>query len=427
MTNIFPSPKNKIAISAIFFSITLLLACSKNGVDTSSPGPPVTGGDTTTVSLNPWYPGSSFFDKQYEFIVSTASGNILLDTMLSVNTSTPLSFKTTEELVDVTTIAHTDSIPHYLIKTYKGVNPSQWDSLNFGYGHFVDFVSTPYLEDTLHYYNLPKNHNSVAYFDAWVGSGSSGYTLTTDTMEVTYQRHPGAPAFLLFPTLNLYNLHNSVSTGERVDLSVMDTAISQMFVMPPQYKCTYVDLWGIIDTTDFSRSVNVYGSRIYFNYTGADIEYPTKYFQKYQLNMVASNGLDIDIYHFSYGDTVAYKFDFPEETDFTLNATQKDNFAVAFNNIQPAYYITKWESSDIRWLIYASPESSSLRPLSTINILKSRSHFLGGADVNNLGIKSFIFEIMNDVNYATYMGYNFNSKQRTKRIIYSSDQFIKTF
>jgi len=424
MTKVF-SQLNNFILAIIAFCVFFLIACSKNGGDVVPPlNPPVTPPDSMVISLNPLYPGAPGNNSQYELIISTADGSILVDTMLDKSKSASISYKTTSKLVDLTTIDSNNFRHKYWVNTYKGVNPSQWDTLVFGRG-YETVGSSSYSKATLHYYNVPANNNYIVQFSSTFGTTSYGWSIGPSAMDVQYEQHPEVPVYLLFPTLALYKLYYPTSLADTVNLAVMDTAVKQKFTINPATKLDYVTLSGLLDTTNYAKAVMLYQPGN-FSYYGADIEYPSKYVEKYQLRISATNSNQDIINHFSYGDTVAHNFNFPDQTNYNLIATEKDNFSVQFINANPTYYTSAWENDQFYFEIYASKDSISLNPQRIIDHLKSRSHFLSG-DFSSLSIKRFTFETMKNVDYSSYMGYTFNSGIRAKRIIYWSDQLMKTF
>lgn len=424
----FFAVKNRLILVPVALCVLYLFACSKHGDDTLPPvNPPVIPPDTMLVSLKPYYPGAVGDSTPYELIISTTDGSILIDTLLDKSKSASISYKTTNKLVDVTVINNNNFTHKYWATTYKAVNPSQWDTLVFGLSSRT-FISSPYTNATMHYYNVPANNLGFVQFSSTSGSYAQGWLLGPTTMDVQYQQHPGVPVYVLFPIISLYKLYYPAKLADTVDLSVMDTTVRRKFSLDDIYWRNRISLTGFLDTSNYTKAIKVYeqGESDVHIY-GVDIQYPLKYVQKYELRVAATNQISNDINdHYSYGDTVAYNFNLPDYKNYNLVATQKDNFSVQFVNTLPSYYMTDWEGDQVYFQVIASKDSTTLNPLNIINHLKTRSHFLSG-DYSDLVIKRFLFEAVKNVDYPSYMGYSFNSNLRTGRIIYWSDQLTKIF
>jgi hypothetical protein len=411
-------------VSSILF-VLFLFACSKHSDDQAPPvTPPVTNPDSMVISLKPWYRGPASDSGQYELIISTAEGSILLDTLLDRLKSSPISYKTTNKLVDLTIVEYISFLQKYDVTTYKSVNPSQWDTLRFGNGYEAIGFSSQ-TDATLHYYNVPANHGNVMQASSVFGNASYQFTGGQATLDLQYPQHTGVPVYLVFPTLALYKLYYPVTLADTVNLATMDTVISRNCTMNSTYTLDQLTLSGLLDTMNYAKTIMLYqGNGL--NHNVPNVEYPAKYIEKYQMSLSATNADKDVIAHFSYGDTVAYNFNFPDQSNYKLLATQKDNFSVQFVNIQPTYYVSQWENNRVSFAIFSSKDSTILSPQKMIDHLKSRSHFLSG-DFSDLTIKGFTFETVPNVDYPRYMANTFNSSLRKGRIIYWSDRLIKTF
>jgi hypothetical protein len=412
------------SVPAILF-VCCLVACSKHSDDTVPPvTPPVTNPDSMVVSLNPWFPGQVNDSSHYELIISSTEGSILIDTLLLKAKSTYISYKTTDKLVDLTTVQYSKFRQKYYVTTYKGVNPSQWDTLILGRGYEI-VGSSSQVQASLHYDNIPANYGNEAQFSSIFGTTGYDFLTGPTTLDVHYEQQPGMPVYLLFPTLALYKFYYPVTLADTVNVAVMDTATRRNFTMSSTYALNYLSLSGLLDTTDYGKALLLYQWDD-LRPNGAQVEYPNKYIQKYQLRFGARNSDKDRINHFSYGDTVAYNFNFPDKTNYNLLATQKDNFSIQFLNIKPTYYESDWENDKAYYVIFASKDSTTINPQNIMDHLKSRSHYLGG-DFSDLTIKQFLFETVPNVDYASYVRYMFNSSVRSGRIIYWSDQLTKVF
>lgn len=402
-------------------------SCSKTDIPTENKEPQK---NLLTYSLKPYYLKSAeAFNSQYELIISISNGEVLLDTLTNINTSTAISFKSPESRVDVTTIGYNKQLSKYDIQTYKGVKPDQWDTLSFGLGHRLDLNPTNLVFSQLSYNNVPQTPGTP-YINSYASYMSMGGYLmhSQGTINAEYYKSANTPVYLLLPSLGLYSLNYPTKSPDTINIQKMDTAVQVTFQKNGGYKIQYPDLLGLVDSTDLSRVNYLYStaSIAYNNTVNADILYPGKYFQTYQLTLYASK-TNTEVKHFSYGDSVRTVLNFPDESNYAISSSSYNKFSVKFLNISPAYYNTKWISDNIQWTIYASPDSSTIMPLNTMKALQAKSSYLKSLDVDNLKLTSFTFDNMNTIDFDTYLDFTFNSKRRTKRLIYYSDIYSTVF
>ncbi|MFT3747322.1 MAG: hypothetical protein QM768_03360 [Agriterribacter sp.] len=407
------------ALAVIVFITNI--SCSKTDNVINIPGPQE---NLISYNLKPYYPKHpDAFNSKYELIISTSNGKILLDTVTDINTSTPLSFKSPESRVNVTTIGYNKQLSKYEIQTYKGVNPNQWDTLSFGLGHRMDLNPGNLVSSTLTYNNVPHT-TGMPYLNSYASYLGSGYFLSYSeaTINAEYYKCANTPVYLLLPSSGLYSLNYPAKNPDTINIQKMDTAVQVKFQGIKDYNIAYVDLLGLVDSTDIFSVNYLYNSPaiVHNNTVNADLLYPGKYFQTYQLTLsVFGNSQGVS--HFSYGDSVRTVLNLPDKSNYNITSSSYDKFAVQFLNTAPAYYSTTWNLDNIQWTIFASPDSSAIMPFGMMNALQAKSFYLKSLNLNNLKLTLFTFENMKNIDFDTYLNFTFNSMNRKKRLIYYSD------
>jgi hypothetical protein len=428
--NFNPLKQNHYRI-LILFSFIFLVGCSKSSSDTTSPviPPPVTPPtDSVIISLKPKFNSAPDDQSIFELIVSTAAGTILLDTQIAKNTNPSISFKSPTKLVDVTLVDYTRYLFGYNIVTYKSINPSNWDTLNNQGWFRTPATISPFTWATLDYINSPQSlYYDQIFFNSFLGSGIYEATFGPTYAHFKYQQRPN-PVFLSDSRAGLYKLYSPVSLSDTVDLSSMDTLINRKMIMNDSYNFITSSLVGILDTTLKTQlQLYNYSWLINSNYTPPDIQYPNKYFQKYQLSVDAKNTSGDYISHFSYGDTVAWNFNFPTANNYTLSSVTNNDFSVKFNGIKPSYYSTMWKIDSVNWVVYNNPDSVSMKPLNNLSQLQSRISILESKNLNALTVGSFGFVTVANMSYPDYWAYTYNSSLRKGRFNFQANSLTKTF
>lgn len=131
---------------------------------------------------------------------------------------------------------------------------------------------------------------------------------------------------------------------------------------------------------------------------------------------------------YSYGDSVPVLQPFPtlpDESFYSLNATQNNSFSVGFTGNKPTYYNTQWQVGNISWTIYASPDSATLQPLNMLIALKSQR--LQGQSLNNLKLSGFEFFNTQGLGYADYLAYVCDPAQTNAKRLSTAVTFTKYF
>jgi hypothetical protein len=202
--------------------------------------------------------------------------------------------------------------------------------------------------------------------------------------------HPSPIPYLCYiEPINKFHTH--VTNNDTVDLSQMDTAIAVKFTRPAEYATVETcNLTGYWDTTDYSNSVLLYSEVVAPPINpAADVEYPKEKPEAYELNVSFSNSSNDQVSYYSYGSTVPSTLALPDEFVYNLSSATPSLFSVNFVGSKPTYYETLWTAGGVYWMYYASPDSTTLHPLSTLTALNSK--LLQGQSLSTLTLNSFSF------------------------------------
>ncbi|HMH20958.1 MAG TPA: hypothetical protein VK563_04245 [Puia sp.] len=406
------------AVTALLL-FSFIFSCKKNDGNPAPtptpPVPPVLG----TMNIN-------LAAGDEEVIFSEAGGKVLLDTLPPFHNHLVATLRTDQALVDVTVIGYDSLGKNYVLTTLKGVNPSIWSTLGFG-GYDAPVGDLSSTAGYMVYTHVPDPVRLTPFLlDDYVGGfGSSGNDYSVPgSLGLNYIRHGNSNyLYLLFPNSGLYNFHIPKGPTDTVDLSKMDTAVKLTFTKPVQYTMQPATLIGIMDTTDFTKSLFLYSGAGYLGIP--DMEYPKKLVQKFELYTSATSSTNINVSYYSYGNTVPSALPFPDESAYSISSTQNNNFGVKFVAPHPTYYQTTWKTSSVLWLVYASPDSTTLNPLGLLTALKSKS--LKGQDLSGLSLSTFSFENVQGLDYPGFFSYECNPDQVKARRVASSASLTKKF
>ena len=180
----------------------------------------------------------------------------------------------------------------------------------------------------------------------------------------------------------------------------MDSAVTVNYVKPPGYTGGNTFLYGIMDTTDLTRSLTLYIGFPGVNFP--DVEYPKKYVQKYELfTNISLNTTHSDSYY-CYGDTIPATLYWPSDIDYTLSSNQFTAFTVAFApTVHPTDYSVSWKTNNLLYSIIAPSDSTTLNPQGMLTSLKG-AKLLQGQSLTGLQLLTFTFETPGALNYADY-------------------------
>jgi hypothetical protein len=395
-----------------FLVIILCLSCNRT---LNKPNVPPANG----LTINLTYPeGNPVYGKQIELIISEPGGAILLDSLIPVNTPLKATLHTTQKLVDVTTVVNDSSAGQIYVTTWKAVDPTQWTT-PYPNGYNIRDYNTGGTASTLYYTNLPAPlSGDVTFTDGvnsfWSSSSPSGGSVSSPygNLTVNYYQHAGNYAYFLFPPQRLYNFHLPAGDADTVDLTHMDTAIKVNYYRPG-YIFTACNLVGDMDTTNIDRALLLYAPTFGPGFDTTAVQnfcYPPTLVQKYELRIYAHTP-DKQNYlsYYSYGPQVPPAMPFPDSTGYTLNSTQPDDFSVTLLTAKPTYISAEYATSNVDWVIFASPDSTQLHPLSSLSSLNSR--MLHQQNLSSLSFASFGYGIADQLNYQDYFSFVCNEQR----------------
>lgn len=412
----------KLATLSALSGLTLALflsSCGKHNDGSPVARPPVLGTININLTTVPVALDS------LEVIISESGGKVLLDTLGPINNSLVATLHTNQKLLDYTLIYYDSYSSVYVVTTDKGVDLSNWTELQqSSYSAFIS--SLPSRQASILYTNIPLNQGSI-YMNDYVGSnGYSTISGPPNSYGFTYTQYgTNNYMYLLFSGTGLYNFHIPKGLTDTVDLSHMDTAVTLNFKMPVGYTVNSSYLIGIMDTTDFGRSVILYDNLVYPGQP--DMEYPRKLVQKYEPYIYASNGNGQNYFaYYGYGDSIPATLPIPNASAaYTISASQNTNFSVKFGSVSPSYYTSSWNSTTIRWTLNSSPDSTTLNPVGLLTSLNSK--MLKGQNFSGLAAFGFGYESAQGFKYQDFFSYVHNPALiRTKRVPVSI-KFGQTF
>lgn len=386
----------------------LLLSCNRT---MNRPAPIPTG----VININLTYPENNpVYGKTLELIISESGGRILMDSIIPVNIPIVTTLHSAQTLVDITTVVNDSLAGIIYVTTWKAVDPTGWTT-PYPNGYNIRNDNTTSGPASLYYTNIPYNSSPDMLFAADAGGS---YTTAEWSyypsnflyykLNITYNGHAGNYAYLVYPTLKLYNFHLPVTNADTVDLSQMDTAVKVNYFRPG-WIFTACDLIGDMDTNNVDRALLLYEPT---GGPGGDTTavqnfcYPPTLVEKYELRIYAHTPDRKNyISYYSYGPQVPAAMPFPDSTGYTLNSILPDNFSFAFPGIRPSYIGTQWltASSKVNWTIFSSPDSTQLHPLSMLTSLKSR--MLQQQSLSTLSFYSFGYGTADQMNYQDYFSY----------------------
>jgi hypothetical protein len=416
----------KIILNLSLAILLLLVSCSKHN-STGSTGTTVTGvAPPVTMKLNL----TTSFPNE-EIIFSDSGGKVLLDTMSPYPNPLVATLQTSQQLIDVSFISLDTAYSLYHVSMYKSVDPSMWSTFDGAYGYNPRYPRIPngvVPTASVVFKNVPAAAEGDFPLVANYANtfGTSAVFLPPSFLEVNYEK-PSASnyVYLIFPHAGLYNFHLPPAGGQpdTVDLSKMDTAVTiQAFTTPSDYTIANLTLNGILDTTDLSKSIEMYVDPP--NLGAPALQYPKKMVQMYDLNVNASNSDGYANYE-TVGNTINATLPFPEPSSYSITSSLATNFSVGFNGVQPAFYSTTWANANISLTIYAPGDSTSVDPQSLITNLKSK--VLQGQTFSNLKLSGFSFTELIGIDYSGVINLEHNPNLLTTPHVPSSMTFSKPF
>jgi hypothetical protein len=397
-------------------TLCLFFSCKKDDHGTAPVPPPVTD-STKTGSINI---NLSTSNRAEEIIISETGGKVLLDTMSPYPNALVATLKTNQTLVDFTVVYYDSVDIQYQIKTYKGVNPSKW--LTVGAQGYNLGTTTTSVTANVVYKNVPVAYNPIWFAD-YIGVGA-GFSYPPGYIVVNYEQlNPANYVYLRLGPAGLYNFHiPPQGMNDTVDLSHMDTTIKLNFNLPATFTLQSTNLNGVMDTTDFSKSLWLFSTQSGVTW---DLEYPGKLVQKMELNVSGTNSTNDYAFYYSYGDTISPTLPLLGRSAYTLSSTQFNNFTEQFTTVHPSYYYTEWQAGKIYYQLYASPDSTNLNPQALLTSLNSK--ILQGQALSGLSLSTFYFENATGLDYADFFSYVHNPTQLKSERVSSSVMFAQSF
>lgn len=416
-------PASYLALSVACI-LMFFASCSKKDAGSTpttptptTPTPPVTKHISLATAL-----------AQEEVIISDSGGKVLLDTIPPYPATLVAALPTAQTLLDITLIWYDTPESNYSVTTYKAVDLTQWTSLKVigntnNYGLVYPQLSATNADVV--YKNTPSNPGSeyligdfIRDYDFTQGSPVSGY------LNANYQSYNlGNWVYLLFPYSGLYNFHQPQSPTDTVDLTNMSTATTLNYTKPAGFTGLTSFLYGLMDTTDISRTVCLYAN--FGNIGLPDVEYPTTSVQKMELYMSFYPTPNDYIDYYSFGSTIASTVSWPSESNYTITSSQASNFAVSFSGVHPTDYSSTWKVGGNWFTLYASPDSATTNPQSMLASLKSK--LLQGQDLSAPVLSSFYFETATGFDYAGLMSLEHSPALLITQRVPASLQFFHSF
>jgi hypothetical protein len=413
--------------SSIFWSFLMacnifFFSCSKE--KDQSPNMPDDG--KVAIDLDVVIPtGSSIVnpDDKFELIISSSSGEVLFNSIGLAGGQVFGKFYTREKKVDLTTIYLNAATSKFEVNTYKGVDPTGWDTILPWFGQRFLNVNKPLTTAEVLFLNSP-GYRGTPHFSSYIGSSSWILNpLSQSEIKVTYTRAPGVPIYLLFPVEGQYKIYVPQTNKDTVDLSVMGRAKRIPFDLNAQQSLVFSTLTGITDTNDISKSITLFrGSP---NSLVSDLVYPVEPFQKYFLYL-KGNGSANELFGFSsFTDSVPKTYNLPTSANFNITSSLVDNFSVNFIGDKPFVFKTKWSSEAIVWTIFSSVDSTKYQPLSMWRNFKST--LLQNVGIPSFRLSQFSMERSKNMDYARYISKCMISGSRWNLKDYVTAEYVKNY
>lgn len=415
----------KLLGASMFMAAWSAIACSKS--DTPPVTPPVTPPTTTvTKNITLYYTvPTAITGGSFEVIVNTTAGASLLDTIVPVNTMINATVKSDKSLVDLTIVHFFPNIPRYSIWTFKAVDPTGWDTLILEHNYHLPIYSDSLAADTGHvtYVNAPT-FTDQPYFNNFGETPQVNTTVAGGVINVDYARYPSNLNYLMLPDRGLYKFSTATKQRDTVDLTTMEQGARSTFVTPPGYKHMFNALIGVMDVSNFNKSLQL--SIPNQTIVGADMVYPLTQVKKYWLQAAFNNPATNEfLIHFSYDDSVHLLVDGPTSADYSISSSTPENLAISFSR-KPGYYMTNWTTDVVDWYYFASPDSVNLKPRPYLSSLKSK--VLGTTDLSRLAIHYLTMaRSPQGTNYQQFLDRGFKAAQRNARTNWAAIDYYRNF
>jgi hypothetical protein len=385
------------------------------------------GDSTLAIDLTYVNTDTTDFGNTFELIISEPGGRILLDTIAPDNTPVIAKMTTTQLLVDVSTIIYSPTFNSYDVTISKSVKPEEWIALGGAPLHYPNGVPA-----TITYTNAPVVDPNTVHFASLPTSVSAenGPTYSGNQITMNYYGFPGNNiGYILFPTLGQYSYQPVHSLTDTISLAQMDTTVKVFYNIPPQYSFVTTDMTGYFDSTNVTKTLNLYG--YYQRLPLADLQYPPPSqvsFQKYYWEVDATTANNEFLTYRNYASnppTGTLNPPLPATPIYTLNSTSNDSFSVSFSQ-QPTSYATAWtigSASNIQLSIGAPPDSTLTHPLPLLTSLHSK--MLQGQTLSPFTVQNFSYDMVPGVDYNSRILHSTNPA--TALIPYASELLYLNF
>ncbi len=390
-----------------------LIACHKDHNTPIPPTPPVLG----RMNINTSYLDYTGTFTNFELIVSEPGGRLLLDTVVPVNTQLTTTLSTDATLVNATTVVYNPAYSQYDVYNYRGVDPSSWSVLSPPQFYYlmrpttwqssspatVVYTHPPAINDPTSLNNmLMSDFSAVDNLGVPYQPGQVTYQPGV-SLTINYYNSGNNTLYLLFPQLGLYNFHNYQTALDSVDLTHMDTAVEVTYTKPASTNTVISLLRGFPDTTNLASSMLLFTGPFTIP---ADVEYPAKGVQTYELFFSVGNNSQEFLSFYFYGPGVPATLPFPTSPSYNIAANQSDSFNVKYPGTRPSLYFANWLAGNTNLTVYASPDSGVIHPLTLLNTLNSK--LLAGQNFGSPAAQNLTWEQFPGLDYGSGLNYFFN-------------------
>ncbi|HEY4108297.1 hypothetical protein [Puia sp.] len=399
---------------SVLLPIVLLAACHK---DSSLPKPVTPGGTATsgTMNINLANPKAYSGNVSYEMIISEPGGKVLLDTIVSYAATVKAALSTSAGVVDLTLVDTVDG--RHDLTVYKSINPSTWiNALPSSYvtGFRSSLPNTTASSLFITHFPAVGAVGTDIFQTFFFNNGSvdsktgANFSPSENTLDLGYQRYPGAYNYFSIPQLGLYKLYIPTRNKDTLDGAHMDTLLSVTYPRNIPFQMSYfgTTFLGITDTTNRLLDVNFMDAIYEHTLANVDLQYPRQPMQAYELYFNGATSTNDQLGFYSYGKSVPTRWTFPDPAQFTVLNNQIDNLSIKFNtSTANAICYSGWNTSDFKssLVLYWPPDSTSLHPLSMLTGLKGK--FFSGALVSGMKFANFTFQQVPNFSYAGYFNY----------------------
>lgn len=400
---------------SICFSFVFLHACKKEQDNT-----PVLAQKKVTLKLA--FPANAL-NNRWEFIVSTANGAIILDTIADKSNPSTFEFYTNEKKLDLTFIYYHATEAKFYAGTFRDVDPRDWDNLSspvFGHLNFNKPSSTsPSSRAKVNYMNPPAYSGSPYFFP-------NSFTLlsfNSTKIVADYTRRKDVPAYLLLPDQGLCKIHIPKSDNDTIDLTSMEKVVRTPFDFKTAQIGSYAILYGITDTTDRSKDVELGNFTI--SAKMPDLLYPIYPFHKYDLLVGATSSSNEFFGLYSYEDTIPKVYNLMTSADYSLRSSSAENFSIDFTSTPPFYYMTQWSNSELDWSVYSPVNLNNFR--ATAMLEKMKNKLLNGVNTSSIRLNQLVMERSVNIDYSKFLTKAMVSSELNKTPDYQTVMYAKTF